>query len=146
MILAKKKQRNRGPSWPWSYGVYHHWCEFESRSERGVQHYVIKFVSDLRQVGGFFSGSSGFLHQQHWPPRYNWNIVESGILHHQTNKQNHAIFPETVQYYFKSWRHRQDKMVLGSIFSQVLLYNNRIIAQISMNIILYDYIITICLC
>jgi hypothetical protein len=26
-------------------------CEFESRS--GVQHYVIKFVSDLRKVGGF---------------------------------------------------------------------------------------------
>ena len=33
---------------------------FESRSGRGVQHYVIKFVSDLLQV---FSGSSGFLHQ-----------------------------------------------------------------------------------
>jgi hypothetical protein len=41
-------------SWPWSYGsfkttyaisAYHHWCcEFESRSKRGVQHYVIKFV------------------------------------------------------------------------------------------------------
>ena len=32
----------------------HHWCcEFESRSRRGVQHYVIKFVSDLRQDGGF---------------------------------------------------------------------------------------------
>jgi len=28
-------------------------CEFESRSERCVQHYVIKFVSDLRQVCGF---------------------------------------------------------------------------------------------
>jgi hypothetical protein len=28
--------------------------EFESRSGRGVQHYVIKFVSDLRQVGGLF--------------------------------------------------------------------------------------------
>jgi hypothetical protein len=27
--------------------------EFESRSERGIQHYVINFVSDLRQVGGF---------------------------------------------------------------------------------------------
>jgi hypothetical protein len=27
--------------------------EFESRSGLGVQHYVIKFVSDLRQVGGF---------------------------------------------------------------------------------------------
>jgi len=34
--------------------VYHNWCcEFESRSGRGVQHYVIKFVGDLRQVGGF---------------------------------------------------------------------------------------------
>ena len=27
--------------------------EFESQSGQGVQHYVIKFVSDLRQVGGF---------------------------------------------------------------------------------------------
>jgi hypothetical protein len=27
--------------------------ELESGSGRGVQHYVIKFVSDLRQVGGF---------------------------------------------------------------------------------------------
>jgi len=34
--------------------TYHHWCcEFESRSEQGVQHHVIKFVSDLQQVGGF---------------------------------------------------------------------------------------------
>jgi hypothetical protein len=34
--------------------VYHHWCcEFESRSGRGVQNYVIKFVSYLRQVSGF---------------------------------------------------------------------------------------------
>jgi hypothetical protein len=51
-----------GPSSPISYGswiiyaigAYHHWCcEFDSRSGRGVKHYVIKFVSDLRQVGGF---------------------------------------------------------------------------------------------
>ena len=28
-------------------------CEFESQSGRGVQHYVKKFVSDLRQVSGF---------------------------------------------------------------------------------------------
>jgi len=33
---------------------YHHWCcKLESRSGRGIQHYVIKFVSDLRQAGGF---------------------------------------------------------------------------------------------
>ena len=34
--------------------AYHHWCfEFESRSGGGVQHYVLKFVSDLRRVSGF---------------------------------------------------------------------------------------------
>ena len=32
---------------------HHWWCESESRSRRGVQHCVIKFVSHLRQVGGF---------------------------------------------------------------------------------------------
>ena len=40
-----------------------------------TQHYVTKFVSDLRQIGGF-------LHQLSLPPRYDWNIVESGVQHH----------------------------------------------------------------
>jgi hypothetical protein len=32
----------------YAINAYHHWCcESESRSGRGVQHYVIKFVSDL---------------------------------------------------------------------------------------------------
>jgi hypothetical protein len=32
----------------YAVSAYQHWCcEFESRSGRGVQHYVIKFVSDL---------------------------------------------------------------------------------------------------
>jgi hypothetical protein len=36
--------------------AYHHsCCEFESRSDRGVQHYVIKFVSDFQQVVAFLS-------------------------------------------------------------------------------------------
>ena len=36
-------------------------CEFDSRSDEmySIQHYVITFVSDLRQVGGVFSGYSG---------------------------------------------------------------------------------------
>ena len=69
---------------------YHHWCcEFESRSERVIQHYVIKFVSDLRQVGGF-------LHVLRFPPPmkltpgYSCNIVESGVEHH---KLNHIFNP-----------------------------------------------------
>jgi hypothetical protein len=38
----------------YAISAYHNWCcEFKSRSGRGVQQYVIKFVSDLRQVGGF---------------------------------------------------------------------------------------------
>ena len=49
----------------YAISTYPHWCcEFESRSGRGVQHYVIKFVSELWQVGGFLrSSGSGFHHQ-----------------------------------------------------------------------------------
>ena len=32
-----------------------------------------------------FSWYSGFLHQSNLPPRYNWNIVESGVKHHKPN-------------------------------------------------------------
>jgi hypothetical protein len=38
----------------YAISAYHHWCcKFESRSGQGVQHYVVKYISDLRQVGGF---------------------------------------------------------------------------------------------
>ena len=38
----------------YAISVYHNWCcEFESPSRRGVQHYVIQCVSDMRQAGGF---------------------------------------------------------------------------------------------
>ena len=56
----------KGSSWSYgswftntfAIGVYHHWCcEFESRSGRSVQHFVIKFISDRTVV---FSGYSGF--------------------------------------------------------------------------------------
>jgi hypothetical protein len=51
----------RGLYGSWIYNYLSNQClsplmhcgEFESRSGRGVQHHVIKFVSDLRQVGGF---------------------------------------------------------------------------------------------
>jgi len=34
--------------------AYHHLkCQFKSREEYSIQHYVIKFVGELRQVGGF---------------------------------------------------------------------------------------------
>ena len=43
-----------------------------------IPHYMIKFVSDLRQVDGFLLVLR-FPLQYNWPPRYNWNIVESGV-------------------------------------------------------------------
>ena len=67
-------------------GVHHHYCcEFESRSWRGAQHYVMKFLSDLRQVGGFLCALR-FPPLINWPPRYNWNNVESGVKHHKTKQ------------------------------------------------------------
>jgi hypothetical protein len=44
--------------------------------------FKIKFVSDLRQIGGLLQVYSGFLLHKNWPPWYNWNIVESGVKHH----------------------------------------------------------------
>jgi hypothetical protein len=38
----------------YAISAYHHQCcEFESHPGHGVHHYVIKFVSDSRQVVGF---------------------------------------------------------------------------------------------
>jgi hypothetical protein len=50
-----------------------------------IQHYVINFVSDLGQVGGF-------LRVLRFPPlqkltaTINWNIVENGVKRHKTNQ------------------------------------------------------------
>ena len=49
----------------YAISAYHHlFCEFEYRSGEVylIQHYAIKFVSDLRQAGGYL-GYSGFLHK-----------------------------------------------------------------------------------
>jgi hypothetical protein len=52
--------------------------QFMARYTWLKQLYVMKFVSDLRQVGGFLQVLQ-FPSPISWPPRYNWNIVESGI-------------------------------------------------------------------
>jgi hypothetical protein len=64
LVVFKYSKRSRGrdrmvvgKTTTYSINAYHHWCyQFESRSGRGVQHYVIKFVSDLRvSTGRWFS-------------------------------------------------------------------------------------------
>ena len=55
--LQGRRGRDRmvvGLTTTYAISAYHHFCYgFKSRSGRGVQHYVIKFVSDLRQVSVF---------------------------------------------------------------------------------------------
>jgi len=52
--IKKRGRRSRdfmvvGFTTTYAMSAYHHWCcEFKYRSGRGVQHYVIMFVSDLR--------------------------------------------------------------------------------------------------
>jgi hypothetical protein len=60
-----------------------------------MQHYVIKFVSDLRHVGGFL------LVLWFLPPRCYCNIVESGVRHHNPNNTVNTLFFELyIEEYF----------------------------------------------
>ena len=71
---------------------HHQSCEFESCSGEvySIQHYVMKLVGDLRQVGGFLRIL------RFPPPRYKSKIVESGVKHHKYSykyqDQNYSAF------------------------------------------------------
>ena len=95
----------KGSSWSWSYGSWiYNYLSIQCLSLHGevysIQHYVMKFVSDLPQDGGGGGGGhtgflhqlfwfpppiilvsstnySGCLHQLIWLPRYNCNIDEN---------------------------------------------------------------------
>ena len=80
---------NLGPSWLWSYGswIYIYLCNRPNTTNVGeaysIQHFVIKCHWFAVGQCFFFFMYTGFLHQEIWPPRYNWNIVESGVNHHK---------------------------------------------------------------
>ena len=89
------------PSWLWSYSswIYNYLCKrcnwscqfkFHSREVYSIQHYVIKFVSHVRQVGGFLR-VLWFPPLIKLSPRYNWNIVESDVKHHNHNPNCYCI-------------------------------------------------------
>ena len=91
MVTPVRHLFSRGPSWSWSYGswIYNYLCNVVSSNPAHgevylIQDYVIKLsvTCDRSMV---FSGFSCFLHQQSWPPRYNLNIVDSGVKHHSPN-------------------------------------------------------------
>ena len=79
-----------------------HWCKWElpvqsvhittdvvssnpTNSEvYSIQHYMIKFVSDLRHVRVFSGYSVSSINKTDC--HNNWNTVESGVKHHKKNK------------------------------------------------------------
>ena len=93
-----------GLLWSWSHGswIYNYLCNqclsplmlwvriplMERCTRYNI--YVINFISNWRQVNGFLSVLY-FLHQWNWLPRYNWNIVESGINYHNPNPSPQPI-------------------------------------------------------
>ena len=77
-----------GPLWPWSYVQSVLFTTkvvslnpADGEEVYSMQHYMIKFVSDLRQVCGFLQVLFVCPYDQwNWPPQYNWNIVESDVM------------------------------------------------------------------
>jgi len=72
----------------YAINAHHHYrCEFKPCSWRGVLDTTLcdKSLSVTSDRSVVFFRSSGFLQQYNWPLRYNWNIVESGTKHHNSN-------------------------------------------------------------
>jgi hypothetical protein len=57
------------------------WAPIPVRRVYSIQHYVIEFVNDLRQVSCFHRALR-FPPPLKLTPRYNWNIIESVTKHH----------------------------------------------------------------
>ena len=62
-----------------------------------IPHYMIKFVSDLGQVGGFhrillFPPLIKLTARHNWPPRHNWYSVDRGCKHHNSNHNPPPIY------------------------------------------------------
>ena len=58
-----------------------------SNLDQGEVYNIMWQSLSLRQVGGFLRVLR-FPPPINWPRRYKWNIVESGVKHHQTNNNN----------------------------------------------------------
>ena len=100
-----------GSSWPWSYGswIYNYlcihclsplilWVQISIRARCTTSCYK---VCQWLATGRWFSpGPSVSSTNKTWPPRHIWNIVESGVTHHQTNINGHG---DSVTFCGKIW-------------------------------------------
>jgi hypothetical protein len=90
--------------------IVNHWLltgrtfEFHSSEVYSIQHYVIKFVSDLRQVSSFLRVLR-FPPPINWPSQYIWNIIESGVNEHKPNPWKVAVDQSTYYFLWKRLIH-----------------------------------------
>ena len=96
-----------------------------------IQHYVTKFVSKLRQVGGF-SLVLWFPPPINWPPRYNWNIVESGVKHHKPSQFDYPLFPLFL--YICTWSFSYSLSFIINSTSRVINWPCRFQIQIHVHV------------
>ena len=86
----------RGPSWSYASWIYKYLCnQCLSPLRLWVQIPLMTNCTQYNIMWWSLSVTcirsvvfSSFLHQQNWLPWYNWNIVESGIKHHNPNPNN----------------------------------------------------------
>jgi hypothetical protein len=84
MLVIHENRRDRMVIWfatTYVVSAYHHQrsvFEYSSGWVYSIQHYVIKFVSDLWPVGGF-------PRVLRFPPPITTNIVQSGVKHNNCN-------------------------------------------------------------
>ena len=72
-----------GFSTTYAISAYHHKREFEPRSWRDVLDITLcDEVCQWLATGWWISPGTPV----NWPPRYSWNIVESGVKHHKPNQ------------------------------------------------------------
>ena len=78
-----------------------------------IQHFVHKFISDLRQVGGFLPGTP--VSSTNRSDRHDilgiWNIVESGVKHHNPT-QNSKAETDEMKTGSDSNKFRKDKLFI----------------------------------
>ena len=80
-----------GPSWSYNYQCNQWlspltlWVRIPLMVRCTQYNIMWSSLSETCGRSNVFSMYSGFLHRQNWLQRYNWNIVESGIQHHNSN-------------------------------------------------------------
>ena len=80
-----------GPSWPWSNGswIYNYLCN-QCRSP----HMLWVRIPLRARCTTLYNKVFPWL--TNWPPRYSWNIIESGVKDHTTNQPTNQPTNQTV--------------------------------------------------